>query len=66
MVSMDQMTPKRDSEIAKKIEKYRGVREVAKKMKDRIDRKDRGIDMEIDLSRDAGVDTEIEVEETGE
>ena len=41
MVSMDQMTPKRDSEIAKKIEKYRGVREVAKKMKDRIDRKDR-------------------------
>ena len=40
--------------LAKKIERYRGVREIAKKMKDRIDRKkidrkDRGIDTELDV-----------------
>ena len=43
------MAPKRDSELAKKIERCRGVREIAKKIKDRIDRKDRGIDIEIDV-----------------
>ena len=49
MLLMDQMTPKRDLELAKKIERYRGVREIAKKMKDRIDGNDRGIDMEIHM-----------------
>ena len=63
MLLMDQMTPKRDLELAKKIERYRGVREIAKKMKDRIDGNKRGIDMEI---HDTWVDTEIEVGEIGE
>ena len=43
------MTPKRDSELAKKIKRYRRVRGIAKKMKDRIDRQDRGMDMKIDV-----------------
>ena len=44
------MTPKRDSALAKKIKRYRGVmiREIAKMMKDRIVRKDRKIDVEIE------------------
>ena len=46
MLSMDQMTLKRDSEPAKKIKRYRGLREIAWKMKDR---QDRGIDMRIDV-----------------
>ena len=43
-----QMTPKRDSALAKKIERYRRVmiREIAKMMKDRIVKKDRKIDVE--------------------
>ena len=48
MVSIDQMTPN-DSELAKKKIRYRGVREIAKKMKNRIDRKDRGIDIKTDV-----------------
>ena len=35
--------------LAKKIERYRGVRGIAKKMKDIIDSKDRGKDMEKDV-----------------